>query len=123
MNPRYAVIFIEQNKIIPSYIIAKRLKIEHRQIIRAFNLWGENDYPQEFFYKTNEGELSNGGTYDIGLIIWNYQGGHSYDKDIPYHFGVLIKARSWGLVPATGKISYRSLREFSREHYYLEALA
>jgi len=122
MSPRYSILFVERGHIIPSNIIAKRLYVKHNDIVQAFKNWGDNDYPQEFFYKTDEGELSRGGTYDIGLVIWNYQGGHPHSKGIPLDFGVLIKSRSWGIVHATGKIAYRQLN-IPRIYFNLGVLA
>lgn len=76
--------------------IAKTIQVPVKDIMTAFMLWGANEYPQEYFYVTGQGTKTRGGTYDIGILIWNYQRGHKGNKMPPNPMGVIKKAREWG---------------------------
>jgi hypothetical protein len=126
--PRYAIHFYDykwiqadnQSQEIKSVIliddVAKRLKVSDQDILNAFRLWGEAGYPQEYFLATDTGQKSRGGSYDIGIHIWNYQGGNKGDSTpAPNQMGVITKSRVWGN-------GYQQI-EACRKEFYLGALA
>ncbi len=126
-TPRYAIQFYDpkwieagtENYEIKSVVliddISKRLKVSGQSILKAFRLWGEAGYPQEYFYPISSGIKARGGRYDIGIHIWNYQGGHPGDKGPPNQMGVITRSRVWGK-------GYQSI-DASRESFYLGPLA
>ncbi len=126
--PRYAIHFYDYKWVnadgrsheIKSVIllddVSKRIKVSYQDIIKAFRLWGEAGYPQEHFMKTGSGIKARGGVYDIGILIWNYQGGNRGDKnEIPNDMGVITKSRVWGK-------GYQQI-DSCRESFYLGPLA
>ncbi len=76
--------------------VAKTLGVRVDEIMVAFMLWGSNGYPQEYFFPITQGTKDKGGKYEIGILIWNYQGGHQGNQIIPNPMGVIKKARTWG---------------------------
>lgn len=95
--------------------VAIRLKVTPEQIIEAFQFWAVSGYPQEYFMKIGSGIKSRGGVYDIGVHIWNYQGGNPGDSGPPHPMGVLSKSRVWGK-------GYQQI-DTCRESFYLGPLA
>lgn len=123
--PRYAIHFYNykwiQNEQKKSVIllddIAKRLKVSSQDILNAFKLWGEAGYPQEYFLATDTGQKAKGGTYDTGILIWNYQGGNKGNSTpTPNMMGVISKVREWGN-------GYKTIDGTRRESFYLGPLA
>lgn len=94
--------------------IAKNIQAPAKDIMTAFMLWGANGYPQKYFYPTGQGTKTKGGTYEIGILIWNYQGGYHGDHALPNTMGVVSKSRTWGK-------GFKDLTH--RESFYLGALA
>lgn len=125
-TPRYSINFYDNHMLtvdqmkyrIKSVVlideISRKLEVPVEDIMTAFMLWASNGYPQEYFYVTGQGTKTKGGTYDIGVLIWNYQGGHKGDHATPNTMGVLSKSRTWGK-------RHKDLT--TRESFYLGPLA
>lgn len=96
--------------------VSRRMKVEPEQIIEAFQHCANKGYPQEHFMVTGRGEKVKGGSYDIGLKIWNYQGQNSGVMDSPNMMGIISKTRVWGR-------GYQDVKGTRRQSFYLGPLA